>query len=150
MNRKDGQSLKRRYRNPERQKRLTKKWQAANRRKVKRSQKKWYSKNRKKSKARAKRWRRLNLARARLHDILRSLKHKYGISIEERDALFSENGGKCWVCNVNVSTRIDHDHSTGKIRGALCNGCNAGLGMFAEDTKRLTAAIDYLEKARAD
>lgn len=48
---------------------------------------------------------------------------------------------------------IDHDHSccpeNGKscgkcIRGVLCHGCNAGLGLFQDDPDILRRAISYL------
>ena len=61
---------------------------------------------------------------------------------------------KCAVCNTDLvehknmhnAAHLDHDHTTGLARGVLCNGCNAGLGMFKDDTKRLQSAIDYLLK----
>ena len=40
---------------------------------------------------------------------------------------------------------IDHCHKTGVIRGALCGGCNMGLGGFSDSTDNLRSAITYLE-----
>jgi hypothetical protein len=39
---------------------------------------------------------------------------------------------------------IDHCHTTGKVRGLLCNGCNTGIGMFKESIPALLKAADYI------
>ena len=39
---------------------------------------------------------------------------------------------------------IDHNHQTGVFRGILCLKCNAGIGMFNENTQVLRKAIIYL------
>lgn len=52
----------------------------------------------------------------------------------------------CQICGKEKRLVLDHCHSTGKIRGMLCNSCNTGLGMFQDDTQRLTNAVEYLKK----
>ena len=58
----------------------------------------------------------------------------------------------CEICGIRATELtkktlfIDHDHNTGRVRGLLCTNCNAGLGMFRDDTTLLKSAIDYLNK----
>lgn len=33
----------------------------------------------------------------------------------------------CPICNEDKASNLDHDHTTGRIRGALCRGCNIAL-----------------------
>jgi hypothetical protein len=65
--------------------------------------------------------------------------------------MFAEQKGCCAICGVhqdNVTKRfsVDHNHSTGKVRGLLCQNCNAGLGNFMDDISNLKSAIEYLEE----
>ena len=73
-------------------------------------------------------------------------KSLYGITREEYDAMVARQEGKCLVCLQEPKRLyIDHDHATGKIRGLLCNRCNAGLGFLGDDVERVRAAARYLE-----
>lgn len=74
--------------------------------------------------------------------------YEYGISMERRDELFADNGGRCAICRREISTVIDHDHETGVVRGALCRGCNLAIGYFKDNTESLLRAIQYLNKFR--
>lgn len=61
---------------------------------------------------------------------------RYGITVEDYDALFSKQGGMCAICGTTKSGKqgqhfaIDHDHSTGRVRGLLCIKCNGWLGWY--------------------
>lgn len=48
------------------------------------------------------------------------------------DQLVKRQGGKCAVCNKPFTPRdypvLDHDHTSGYIRGALHNSCNSAEG----------------------
>lgn len=78
------------------------------------------------------------------------LRRRYGITIEEYDALFVTQSGLCSIC-AGESERwlvIDHDHNTGQVRGLLCWQCNGALGILGEDN--LKRALDYLAGATID
>ncbi len=57
----------------------------------------------------------------------------------------------CPICSkttiVGISKVVlDHDHSTGKVRGWLCESCNTGIGRFDDDVGIVSKAIDWLNK----
>jgi hypothetical protein len=78
------------------------------------------------------------------------LKNKYGISLEEYDAMLARQGGRCATCKRRPVGRlcVDHCHVTGKVRGLLCRKCNIGIGHLDDDTEVLQSAADYLIRAR--
>ena len=60
-------------------------------------------------------------------------KQEYGIEPKEALDLWDKQGGVCKLCGipleyVNRRTHLDHCHSTGRIRGFLCQDCNHGVG----------------------
>ena len=52
----------------------------------------------------------------------------------------------CAICDATESIVVDHCHRTDKIRDALCQRCNAGIGLFLENSDLMKRAIAYLEK----
>jgi hypothetical protein len=67
----------------------------------------------------------------------------YGLSAEAFDALVTAQRGRCAICRVSDATSVDHCHASGRIRAVLCRACNAGLGLFRDDARRMRAAAAY-------
>ncbi len=65
-------------------------------------------------------------------------------TVAEQMAVFRAERARCPICG-DPATDIDHDHSTGAVRGHLCRACNVGLGHFGDDPLRLKAAVEYLD-----
>ena len=79
----------------------------------------------------------------------RSLKYQYGITSDNYNKMFIDQNGCCAICNAHQSEfkkplSVDHCHTTGKVRGLLCNECNLGLGKFKDNIELLEKAIEYL------
>ena len=79
------------------------------------------------------------------------LKHRYGITAADYDAMYTQQGGCCAICRKHAEAgnspahwkeklAVDHCHDTGKVRGLLCNDCNAGIGHLANESVALSAA----------
>jgi hypothetical protein len=81
----------------------------------------------------------------------RKWRQKYGISRDDYYFLLDNQNGVCGICHEAPNGKalcVDHDHSTGKVRGLLCNRCNRCLGLLKDDSKILRRAIDYLESRK--
>jgi hypothetical protein len=87
-----------------------------------------------------------------------NLKRVYGIGINEYDILLEKQDHKCAICGstdpkgrksgrgggVDVFY-VDHCHTTGKVRGLLCNICNRSMGYLGDNTQTLQSMIKYLQ-----
>jgi hypothetical protein len=61
--------------------------------------------------------------------------------------MIETQGGLCAICEGPLERpHVDHDHTTGKVRGILCFNCNAGLGKFQDNVAVMAAAVEYLRK----
>lgn len=85
---------------------------------------------------------------------------QYGIGIADYDAMLADQGGVCAICRraetsivrrgVNEDTRrlaVDHDHTTGEVRGLLCADCNRAIGLFCDDAATAFRAGAYLAQS---
>lgn len=79
----------------------------------------------------------------------RHIERTYGISIDEYNRILMEQHGTCAICcgvpKGRKSLAVDHDHTTGQVRGLLCEKCNIGIGSFKDDPMLMQTAIAYLK-----
>jgi len=92
-------------------------------------------------------WRKDNPEKVKNND----LQKKYGITLEDYNKMFEEQKRCCKICTKHYKEEkqalvVDHCHTTGKVRGLLCNQCNRGLGMLGDSVELLKSAIKYLNK----
>ena len=75
---------------------------------------------------------------------------KYGLTVEQYDAMLTKQNGTCDICNLVCLTgkrlAVDHCHDTKVVRGLLCANCNMGNGSLKESPKNLAASLVYLAK----
>jgi len=59
----------------------------------------------------------------------RMLKHLYGLTVEQWDAMLIAQVGLCALCDEPMKNpHVDHSHVTGEVRSLLCLRCNTMLG----------------------
>jgi len=81
--------------------------------------------------------------------IIKQRERTLGVTQETYLELLTKQGGRCGICQKRLYSKrykafaVDHDHSTGKIRGLLCTQCNTGLGLFKDDPIALSRAIEW-------
>jgi hypothetical protein len=97
--------------------------------------------------------------KSRLYYVLR----EYGKSLEELEALLRAQKGRCAIClrhwthcqaprpsryedSFLQHLYVDHDHSTGNVRGLICHRCNVAIGLFEDDADRIEAAIELSQR----
>ena len=84
-------------------------------------------------------------------DLKATLK-EYGLSIEEFQEMERKQDYVCAICrkpnmikDEEIRLCVDHNHTTGEVRGLLCNACNALLGMAKDNVETLLSSIEYLK-----
>lgn len=85
----------------------------------------------------------------------RRLRAKYNLTVTDRQLMLAAQEFRCAICEepfdlekgtMHNVAHIDHNHTTGQIRGILCSKCNFGIGQFRENCLILVKAIEYLKK----
>lgn len=75
----------------------------------------------------------------------------YNLSRAEYEKMLGDQGGGCYFCGRKDDVRerirrlaVEHDHSTGRIRGIVCMDCN--LSLLAVDKRGFSDLYRYPEK----
>lgn len=90
------------------------------------------------------------LAKGSRHRYDRALRYKFGFGVDKYDEMLLAQKGQCAICQSADPGEnreffcVDHDHTTNRVRGLLCQGCNKALGLLKDDPNRLRAAMEYL------
>ena len=80
------------------------------------------------------------------------LRKRYGITPEQFDDLLAAQDGCCACCGTDTAGgqygtfHVDHDHTTGKIRGLLCYPCNTGIGKLGDTLEGVERAASYMRR----
>lgn len=112
----------------------------------------WREKYPEKHRAAVDRWRRTEAGAKKQKECFRRnrLRRNFGLTVADFDRMFADQGGVCAICK-EPETRsrwytlaVDHCHKTGRVRGLLCNRCNAAIGMLRDRPELAVAAGEYL------
>jgi hypothetical protein len=77
---------------------------------------------------------------------------RYGVT---KEWYIKEAEKGCAICHKSIDPlspvkedrgHIDHNHTTGKVRGLLCGLCNKGLGQFKDSLLVLESAVSYMKE----
>lgn len=81
-------------------------------------------------------------------------KAKYGLTPEQVQRMRDQQRGRCAICETAMriggkpgmdQENVDHDHTTGVVRGLLCSRCNTSIGKFNDNPALLRRAAEYVE-----
>lgn len=105
--------------------------------------------------------------RAAVYQRRADLKSRFGLTMEQFDQLFVDQGSRCALCgdtshgrkhnngktprlNGGLSSNwpVDHCHKDGRVRGILCHKCNTRLGSYEALVDQIGEAklLEYLSR----
>lgn len=81
---------------------------------------------------------------------------KYGLTVEEYEAMLAAQGGGCALCGSDKAGgigrfHVDHDHRFAMgdkrgVRGILCHRCNTGIGALGDNLDAMERAMRYVSR----
>ncbi len=140
------------YKDPERQKAYNKAYNASHRKDMAARRKIYYASHKKEAAVSFRAYYASHKKESAARKRAWKLKVQYGLTPEAFDTLLRDQGGLCAVCRTSNwghdGPMVDHDHTSGKVRGILCLGCNSAEGHLKSDPVRARALADYMEKEK--
>lgn len=79
------------------------------------------------------------------------LKHYYGITSIQFYTILKQQSYKCAICGKKINERsanVDHNHTTGAVRGLLCTQCNLNLGTYERMKNYEREIKEYVSRNR--
>lgn len=93
------------------------------------------------------------LSQTKEYDLELHMKRAYGLGFKEYEEMLFKQNGVCAICSGEppknqhkTRLNVDHCHSTGKVRGLLCDACNRAIGLLKDSPDLLNKAISYLAR----
>lgn len=86
------------------------------------------------------------------YDLELHMKRSYGLTFADYNAMLKKQNGLCAICSSSPPyhhkkrLNIDHCHTTGRVRGLLCDACNRALGLLKDSPDLMLKAISYLAR----
>jgi hypothetical protein len=89
-------------------------------------------------------------ARARERYIYQ-LKRRFDMTPTDYVVMGKTQDWRCVICQrsrdeLQQDLVVDHDHTTGQVRGLLCKACNQALGLLQDDVVRVGRVLSYLSR----
>lgn len=74
------------------------------------------------------------------------LRRDYGITLKDYNEMLRLQNNSCKLCEVSPIKKpaVDHNHTTGKVRGIVCQGCNIVIGFFESRPQAVDNVKQYL------
>ena len=81
-----------------------------------------------------------DIVRKKMINKNRQLKCRYGITLEDWEKMYEEQGGKCKICLKEKRLVVEHNHINKKVRGLTCDRCNQLIGHLEH------ASFNYVDR----
>jgi hypothetical protein len=81
------------------------------------------------------------------------LRREYNITLEHYNKVLKLQGGVCAICKRKYNKKgelmrlnVDHDHTSGQVRGIICYLCNKAIAIFQNNSASMANAALYITK----
>lgn len=80
------------------------------------------------------------------------LRTRFGLEVSDYKRLVADTGGRCPICKKRATQwHVDHNHTTSKVTGVVCGGCNVGpLAYSLHSVELVESLLAYLLRTPAE